>query len=379
MRLDPLSLVLGLPALASFGFAAFGARASRISAAEPRSLFDAFPTYGPALFAGAIVLIVAMCLARKPPLRLALSLAALLATLLIAGLGTTVIGADLGQYGRVSIGPALWIWLSVTALWMADSLTRSGASEVFRLCIGLGLIGVVAALAATGLFDNISVVAEYHARARTFLREVNTHLFLTFGAFAAALLIGIPLGLFLHMRTRWRGVTLGALTAVQTVPSIALFGLMILPLGWMANNLPLAAALGIKGIGFAPAFMALTLYALLPIVANTVSGLQAVSPSVQDAARAMGMTDRQRLWQVDVPLALPVILTGARIVLVQSIGLATVGALIGAGGLGTFVFQGLAQGAMDLVLLGALPTVILAAIIAKIFDVLIVFTAKVPS
>ena len=147
--------------------------------------------------------------------------------------------------------------------------------------------------------------------------------------------------------------------------------MLIAPLAWIAANVPAAHALGIRGIGAAPAFAALFLYSLLPIVANTVAGLTGVPRSVTEAADGMGLTRRQRLISVDVPLALPVIVSAARIVLVQNIGMATVGALIGAGGFGTFVFQGIGQTATDLILLGALPTVALAFATSAVLDALI--------
>ena len=129
--------------------------------------------------------------------------------------------------------------------------------------------------------------------------------------------------------------------------------------GTLAAAWPLAAALGIRGIGAAPAVVALFLYSLLPIVANTVAGLRRVSHTAVEAARGMGMTSAQVLTGIELPLALPVILTGVRVVLVQNIGMVTVAALIGGGGLGTFVFQGIGQTAIDLVLLGAIPIVAL--------------------
>jgi osmoprotectant transport system permease protein len=161
---------------------------------------------------------------------------------------------------------------------------------------------------------------------------------------------------------------LQGLSLIQTIPSLALFGLLMLPLGYLATHVPLAAAVGISGIGAAPALIALVLYSLLPIVANTVVGLEGVDPAVRDAAAGMGLTRRQILTGIDLPLALPVILTGIRIVLVQAIGLVTVAALIGGGGFGVFIFQGLGQTAMDLVLLGAVPTVIFAFSSAVILD-----------
>jgi osmoprotectant transport system permease protein len=137
---------------------------------------------------------------------------------------------------------------------------------------------------------------------------------------------------------------------MQTIPSVALFGLLIAPL----------SALGLGGIGAAPAIIALVLYALLPVVRNTHAGITGIDPAIVDAAFGMGMTRAQILWRIELPLGLPVFLAGLRIVTVQAIGLAVVAALIGAGGLGSFVFQGIGQYAIDLVLLGALPTIGLA-------------------
>ena len=141
------------------------------------------------------------------------------------------------------------------------------------------------------------------------------------------------------------------------MPSIALFGLLIVPLSALAAAVPRLASMGVGGIGPAPAIIALVLYALLPIVRNTTTGISGVDPAVIDAARGMGLTPRQIFCRIEFPLALPMLFVGLRIVTVQTIGLAVVAALIGAGGLGTFVFEGLGQYALDLVLLGALPAI----------------------
>jgi len=164
---------------------------------------------------------------------------------------------------------------------------------------------------------------------------------------------------------------LGTLNVIQTIPAIALFGILMAPLGALAATVPLAAALGIRGIGAAPAAVALFLYSLLPIAANTVAGLKRVPQAAVEAARGMGMTNWQILTGIELVLALPVILTGIRIVLVQNIGMVTVAALIGGGGLGTFVFQGIGQTAIDLVLLGAIPIVALAFSAAVVLDALV--------
>ena len=204
--------------------------------------------------------------------------------------------------------------------------------------------------------------------AASFWLEAGRHVVLALGSLVAATLVGLPLGILCHRVEALRAGVLNVLNIIQTIPSIALFGLLIAPLGWVAVHVPGAAALGIRGIGAAPAFIALFLYSLLPVVANTVVGLAGVPRDANDAARGIGMTDGQRLFRVELPLAFPVILTGIRIVLVQNIGLATIAALIGGGGFGVFVFQGIGQTAMDLVLLGAAPTVALAFAAAIVLD-----------
>ncbi len=162
-----------------------------------------------------------------------------------------------------------------------------------------------------------------------------------------AVAIGIPAGVFLHRRPRWRAPVLGFVNVVQTVPSLALFGILI--------PLPL-----IGGIGARTALIALVLYALLPVVTNTAAGLAGVDPKVREAAVAMGMTNRQLLWKVEFPLALGVILTGVRVATVIGVGLATIAAAIGAGGLGVFIFRGLAMLDSRLILAGAIPAAAMA-------------------
>jgi osmoprotectant transport system permease protein len=147
--------------------------------------------------------------------------------------------------------------------------------------------------------------------------------------------------------------------------------LMIAPLTFLSKAYPFLGELGVHGTGPSPALIALFLYALLPVVANTTIGLDSVPAAVVDAARGMGMTGRQRLFKVELPLAFPIILTGVRIVLVQNIGLATIAAWIGGGGFGVYVQNGMGATAIDLVLLGAIPTIALAFSAAIILDALV--------
>lgn len=164
---------------------------------------------------------------------------------------------------------------------------------------------------------------------------------------AVAVAIGVPLGVVADRRPALARWILGAANLVQTIPSLALFGFLI-PLPW------------IGGIGARTAIVALILYALLPIVRGTHTGLAEIDRSVRDAAIAMGMDDRQRLWKVELPLAFGVILSGIRVATVISIGVATIAAAIGAGGLGVYIFRGVAMVDDRLILAGAIPAAAMA-------------------
>jgi osmoprotectant transport system permease protein len=173
------------------------------------------------------------------------------------------------------------------------------------------------------------------------------HLVLVGVSILGAILAGVPLGIVIYQQPRLRTVVLGLINVLQTIPSLALFALLI--------PLPL-----IGGIGARTALIAMVLYSLLPIVANTFAGLMSVNPAVREAAVAMGMTDRQLLWKVELPLAVGVVFTGIRIATVMSVGLATIAAAIGAGGLGMFIFRGLAMLDTRLIVAGALPAAVMA-------------------
>jgi osmoprotectant transport system permease protein len=175
------------------------------------------------------------------------------------------------------------------------------------------------------------------------------HLALVAVAMLIAVLIGVPLGIVLARRAALRHWVLGAANVVQTVPSLALFGFLI--------PVPL-----IGGIGSRTAIVALALYALLPIIRNTYIGISGVDPAVMEAARGMGMTARQTLWQVQMPLATGVILAGIRVATVIAVGVATIAAAIGAGGLGMYIFRGVAMVSNPVILAGAIPAALLAVL-----------------
>jgi len=191
-----------------------------------------------------------------------------------------------------------------------------------------------------------SFFAEHRAE---ILAATFDHLTLVVIAMAIAILIGVPLGMFIVQRRGLRAAALGLANIFQTIPSLALFGFLI-PIPF------------IGGIGKRTAIVALVLYALLPILRNTYVGLTGIDPAVLEAAEAMGMTSAQILFRVRLPLALAVILAGIRTSTIITIGVATIAAAIGAGGLGTFIFRGVALVSDSLILAGAIPAALLALV-----------------
>jgi osmoprotectant transport system permease protein len=173
------------------------------------------------------------------------------------------------------------------------------------------------------------------------------HLWMVGVSTVLAALIGIPLGILIAHRPLLNRPVLGAANIIQTIPSLALFG-FLLPVPWLGDRAERLAIL------------ALTLYALLPVIRGTYTGIRGVDRAVVESARGMGMTDSQLLWQVELPLAMSVILSGIRVAVVISVGLATIAAAIGAGGLGELIFRGLAMVNNQLILAGAIPAAALA-------------------
>lgn len=381
VRIDKLGVVIA--ALLAYGafvapFANF--RANRIVPGEARTILEALPAgFGAGLLAFVALAIVLVVLKTPTVLRLFLGLVAILLLAVLVGLSAGHLTPPENTYARVAPASGFWLLGFAFALVAADALTRLRPSPYVRIGLLVAVAAAVAGLLVSGVWDGLSLMKEYASRADTFWAEAGRHVVLALGSLAAAALVGLPLGILCHRVATLRAGVLNVLNIIQTIPSIALFGLLIAPLGWVALHVPGAAAIGIRGIGAAPAFVALFLYSLLPVVANTVVGLAGVSRDANDAARGIGMTGLQRLFRVELPLALPVILTGIRIVLVQNIGLATIAALIGGGGFGVFVFQGIGQTAMDLVLLGAVPTVALAFAAAVILDAATEISSSKPS
>ncbi|MFI4905693.1 MAG: ABC transporter permease [Steroidobacteraceae bacterium] len=372
-RIDRLGALVSAVGAAAVVFLPFVVlKSNRIVPGDPRGLLEVLPMWA-ALACHATLILVAIVALGVSNARGRLA-AALLGVVVVA-LAVAAAGNALTPAGnkvvRVAPGAGFWVLLVALGLMATDAITRLRPGPGMRVLLLVLFVAVAGLALAHGTFDNLSVMREYAVNAGRFAREARQHVLLALGSLAAAVIVALPLGILCHRVPRLRAGILGTLNLIQTIPAIALFGILMAPLGALAAAVPLAAKLGIRGIGAAPAVLALFLYSLLPVVANTVAGLKRVSPAAVEAARGMGMTARQILTGVELVLALPVILTGIRIVLVQNIGLVTIAALIGGGGLGVFVFQGIGQTAIDLVLLGAIPTVALAFSAAVLLDALV--------
>ncbi|MHB8948113.1 MAG: ABC transporter permease [Rhodoferax sp.] len=301
------------------------------------------------------------------------------ATLFLTGLAAlaaqhaTQLTGQSGPIARTSLGAAFWLLAAVSGLAATDAMQRLALRPIWRL-LGAGFVIVpLGLMLGNGAFKDLSLLKEYANRQDVFNAAFWQHVQIVLSSLLPALLMGVPLGLASNRSLALRAPLFAVLNVIQTVPSIALFALLMAPLALLAllaASVPLLAQLGIKGIGLAPAVIALTLYALLPVVRSTAAGLSQVPQPVIEAAQGMGLTARQIFWRVELPLALPVFLSGLRVATVQTIGMAVVAALIGAGGFGAIVFQGLLSGALDLVLLGVLPVVAMAVAVDALLKAL---------
>ncbi len=202
--------------------------------------------------------------------------------------------------------------------------------------------------------NNISFLQFLKYRGPEIFKLTGEHMRITGVAVFLAILVGVPLGIYITKNKKITHLVLNTANIFQTLPSLALFGLII----------------PIMGIGFKPAIFVLFLYALLPIIKNTCIGINSIEPSIIEAGRGMGMTKTQILKMVEIPLALPIIMGGIRISTVINIGTATIAALIGAGGLGDFIFKGISMGNNNLILAGAIPTALLAISVDFILGVI---------
>ncbi|MGO2156872.1 MAG: ABC transporter permease [Serratia proteamaculans] len=369
-----LLTLLILLLLAAFGLPFLSYAPNRLLSGKSISLISLL--HGPALWLLVPMVVLAglslLAPGRRNALLTALAASALLAlTFWLSGHAAQQLAQEGSKLARTSWGSGCWLILALSLLMAADAMARITASHLWRMLGNLLVILPALALLFSHQLDQLSLLKEYYNRQDVFDAALLQHLTILLATLVPALLIGIPLGVLCFRSVRWQTPIFSTLNIIQTVPSIALFGLLIAPLAGLAAALPWLAEHGVSGIGMAPAIVALVLYALLPLVRSVVAGLQSVPASVIESASGMGLTRGQIFFRVQLPLALPLFLTGVRILAVQTVGMAVVAALIGAGGFGAIVFQGLLSSALDLVLLGVIPVIVMAVIVDSLFKFMV--------
>ena len=388
---NPVSGILCLiSACAIIGLPFVRSAPNRMMTGEPVGLWQVliagFSTPLPSTLGWLLGGVLLMCLLTSvlKPLRVILWLqvfaACALVVLLVAVAGAWAQHMALTQSAnaRTSLGGAFWMLLVLAWLMAADALQRLRAGLLTRLVLLAAVLAGVVWMLASGAGDVLSIMKEHANRADTFVAAVARHLQIVLFALVPTMCIGLPLGWWVHRQRAANAAVFPVLNIIQTIPSIALFGLLMAPLALLAASFPQLARAGISGVGLAPGVIALVLYSLLPVVRGTLAGLQQVPQAVVDAARGMGMSDLQIAVCVQLPLALPVLLSGIQTATIAAIGMATITALIGAGGLGAIMFEGLFSSAQDLVLLGVVPIVGLAVLADALFKLAITFLQSTP-
>lgn len=373
-----LALIGSVPSLLSLALPFLNLKENRISDGIPFTLYE-IPISG--LYIGITIIVVLIICSifipdKKilPQLIFYLSLIYIILLFLMLSLAAKYIGIEEFPHGRITISAGFWIMISVSFFLYYGVLRNIEYKSVSRLFFYIVPVLVFFFIALISGYSTLAIVKEFNNESRRFFSELVNHFSIAIRATLFALIIGIPLGIFATRSKKASSLILTIVNGAQAVPSLALFGLLITPLSLISRKVPFLRDLGIAGIGVTPALIALTLYALLPIVKNTIAALQSIGKDTIEAGYGMGMSKNDIFFKIELPVSLPIIFTGIRISLVQTFGNTTVAALIGAGGLGYFIFRGLEQASPDLIVMGVIPIVFLVTIIDKLLTYFIFIT-----
>ena len=349
--------------LSSLGLAAFvfmnllEHKANRISEGIMYSSFEFFGSLGIIILLLWVLLLVLAFYEKKHQNIIIFTLTTLLLISLFCLLQLKT-GAYIRGVAAARISLSAGFYLQIFSIYLLFS-TYTEKIQRAKYLKWLGFLGVFAVLAyffLTGAFDDLSLIKEYYIKKTQFIDNLRIHAMLTLGSVLTGAIIAVPLGFLAYAKKGFEDKIMLTLSIIETIPSLSLFGILLVPLAGL-GKLAFFDAIGVSGIGWAPAYVALALYTLLPIGRNTLTGFSAVEKDIIEAAKGMGMSRGQILSKIELPLAFPVIFTGIRIAFIQTIGGAVLAGLVGGGGMGTFVFLGLGEASPDLILLGVLPIV----------------------
>lgn len=253
---------------------------------------------------------------------------------------------------RVSLAFGSYLWILAVVLQVS--------LQKYALSLGVVSFGVFVLSFHMGLFAQLGLYLEYLNRTQTFYLELLRHLNLSFAAVLSALMPGVFLGYVAAQKARWREWILGLVNTFQVAPTLSMLALIMVGLTVLSTQIPALRTFGVRGIGFYPAYVVMSLYALMPITIHSMTAFSYVDASVLESAQGIGLTPHQTFLRIRLPLASPHIVTGVRLAFIQTLGNALLAGLVGAGGMGSLIFLGLSQSAFDLVLLGSLPIIVLA-------------------
>lgn len=281
--------------------------------------------------------------------------------------------------GRVSMSVGCYFYLILA--YLVEVRCNENISKVWKrfLVITIGFI-IIAASFFTGQLDGLSVMKEYTSYHEQFIEYFGNHISMSFEVVISGTVIGVPLGWFMFYHQKLGKIISTILNTIESIPSLALICIMMFPLSFLSNQFPVLREHGIAGVGATPVFCALFCYSLFQIVNSMYGALKVVDKQYVDAARGMGMTGGQIFMKVELPIILPVIVSGIRVSLTATILGVTIGSYIGYGGMGKFILQGLNGFAIDIVMLGTLPImgmVFLFDFILKKLNLLILYIRRV--
>ncbi|MBI4187693.1 MAG: ABC transporter permease [Chloroflexi bacterium] len=364
---DNVAITGSVIGLSSLIFGWLTLKPNRLAAGTSLSLWDATGWGGTAIIF--ILWLICFILSlrgkeKRPAAALGISANLLIIiTLALAGLIASQLRQGETSSARVALDSG--IWFSLAGAYMVIFATRQRLTDwpVWRNLVSWTGLSVIVVMLITGWLHDLSILQEFAGRQERFVQELVQHVILFSGSVTVGALLGIPLGIWAARSKRVAGPVFFITGITQTMPSLALFGLLIAPLSALSFAFPILREFGIRGVGATPAIIALVIYSLLPIVRNTFVSLNQIDPAAIDAGLGMGMSRFQLFRRVEIPLATPLVLEGVRTASVQAVGNTAVAALIGAGGLGWFIFQGLGQAAADLIILGAIPIIVIALLV----------------
>lgn len=338
-------------------------RANRIDRGDPVSLAKAFDAWGWALVAlWAAAALISVSKLPERPRGTVVTLAAGLVPVLVVwrtGHAADAWASASGDIARTSVGWAFWVTLFASYVvvfaataWLPPGWPRTALSY-------LPVAGVLG-LVASGALAETGIAREYLNNTENFWREFRLHLTYVGASVGLGLVSGLVLGVAAARRRSIEPAVFGVLNVAQVLPTLAFIGLLNPVLSSLSEAVPLLERMGVRGVGWAPVIIVLSAYAVYPIARNTHAAIVSLDQEVVDAARGVGMGRGRLLFELELPLALPVIVAGLRVALVQTTAGAIIAGLVGGGGLGIFVFLGASETANDLILLGVLPIVALA-------------------